>query len=270
AELGSYEAFLFCVVLAGIFQIIIGYIKAGSIGHFFPSSVIKGMLAGIGLILILKQIPHAVGYDADFEGDEQFVQYDGQNTFTEIMRAWDSLTPGAIIIDIMAIVLLFWYERKLKGVKFFKIIPMPLVIVVFGIALSLLFTLVPYLKIEGKHFVNVPVLSEGGLSSFFVLPDFSSWQNPKIYFTAFTLAIVASLETLLSIEACDKIDPYKRITPLNQELKAQGVGNFISGLLGGLPITSVIVRSSTNINNGARTKSSTISHGAILFLAILL
>jgi MFS superfamily sulfate permease-like transporter len=269
-ELGSYEAFLFCVALAGIFQIVIGYIKAGSIGHFFPSAVIKGMLAGIGLILILKQIPHAVGYDADFEGDEQFAQSDGQNSFTEIMSAWDSLTPGAIIIAIVSVVLLFWYERKLKGVKFFKIIPMPLIIVVFGISFSLLFTLVPYLKIEGKHFVNVPVLFEGDLSSFLVLPDFSGWQNPKIYFTASSLAIVASLETLLSIEACDKIDPFKRITPLNQELKAQGVGNFISGLLGGLPITSVIVRSSTNINNGARTKASTISHGVILFMAILL
>src|SRR6478736_2534330 len=269
-ELGSYEAFLFCVVLAGVFQIIIGYIKAGSIGHFFPSSVIKGMLAGIGLILILKQIPHAVGYDADFEGDEQFVQSDGQNTFTEIMAAWDLLTPGAIVIAIMAIALLFWHQAKLKEVKFFKMIPMPLVIVVLGIGLSLLFSFVPYLRIEGKHFVNVPVLFEGELSSFLIFPDFSQWQNSKIYFTAFSLAIVASLETLLSIEACDKIDPNKRITPLNQELKAQGVGNFISGLLGGLPITSVIVRSSTNISNGARTKASTISHGVILLLTVLL
>src|SRR6478736_4826396 len=269
-ELGSYQAFLFCVVLAGVFQIIIGYLKAGSIGHFFPSSVIKGMLAGIGLILILKQIPHAVGYDADFEGDEQFVQSDGQNTFTEIMAAWDLLTPGAIIIAIMAIAFLFWYQTKLKEVKFFKMIPMPLVIVVLGIGLSLLFSFVPYLRIEGKHFVNVPVLFEGELSSFLIFPDLSQWQNPKIYFTAFSLAVVASLETLLSIEACDKIEPNKRITPLNRELKAQGVGNFISGLLGGLPITSVIVRSSTNINNGARTKASTISHGVILFLAILL
>lgn len=269
-DLGSYEAFLFCVALAGIFQIIIGYIKAGSIGHFFPSAVIKGMLAGIGLILILKQIPHAVGYDADFEGDEQFAQNDGQNTFTEIMRAWDSLTPGAIIIATLSIALLLWYQGKLKEVKFFKIIPMPLIIVISGVALGLLFSQSSLLKIGEKHFVNVPVLFDGDLSSFVILPDFSAWLNPKIYFIALSLAIVASLETLLSIEACDKIDPSKRITPLNRELKAQGVGNLISGLLGGLPITSVIVRSSTNIASGARTKASTISHGIVLFLAILL
>ena len=269
SELGSYEAFLFCVVLAGLFQIIIGFIKAGSIGHFFPSSVIKGMLAGIGLILMLKQIPHAVGYDADFEGDERFFQDDGQNTFSEIMQAWEFLTPGAIVIAALSIALLFWHQQKLKNRKLFQVIPMPLVIVALGISLSSLFTLIPYLQIEEKHFVSVPNLLNHSFSSFLIFPDFLAWQNPKIYITAFTIAIVASLETLLSIDACDKLDPYRRITPLNQELKAQGIGNFISGLLGGLPITSVIVRSSTNINNGARTKASTISHGVILFLAIL-
>jgi len=268
-ELGSYETFLFCVVLAGLFQVIIGFIKAGSIGHFFPSSVIKGMLAGIGLILMLKQIPHAVGYDVDFEGDERFFQGDGQNTFSEIMRAWEFLTPGAIIITALSIVMLFWHQQKLKNLKLFQIIPMPLVIVVLGIGLSSLFTLIPYLLIEEKHFVSVPNLLGHSFSCFMIFPDFTGWQNPKIYVTAFSIAIVTSLETLLSIDACDKLDPYRRITPLNQELKAQGVGNFVSGLLGGLPITSVIVRSSTNINNGARTKASAISHGVILFLAIL-
>ncbi|MEK6780976.1 MAG: SulP family inorganic anion transporter [Bacteroidota bacterium] len=272
-DLGSYEAFLLCVVLAGIFQIIMGFIKAGSIGHFFPASVIKGMLAGIGLILILKQIPHAVGYDADFEGDESFFQLDGQNTFSEILEAWEFLTPGAIVIALLSIALLvLWDSNLLKRFKFFRLVPAPLGAVFLGISLNALFiAAIPYLKIDQRHLVSLPLLFEsGGLSSFIVFPDFSMWQNPKIYYTAITLAIVASLQTLLSVEACDKLDPYRRITPLNRELKAQGVANFMSGMAGGLPVTSVIVRSSTNINSGARSKASAISHAIILLLAVVI
>ena len=272
-DLGSYQAFLFCVVLAGVFQIILGFAKAGSIGHFFPTSVIKGMLAGIGLILILKQIPHAVGYDADFEGDESFFQGDGRNTFSEIIEAWNYLTPGAIFIAFVSIsLLLFWDTNKLKQYKFFRLVPAPLGVVIFGVVLnSLLDAYVPYLMIDEKHLVSMPILSESNdVSAFFMFPDFSMWLNPKIYYTAITLAIVASLETLLSIDACDKLDPYKRITPLNRELKAQGIANFLSGIIGGLPVTSVIVRSSTNINSGARTKASAISHGVILLLSVIL
>jgi MFS superfamily sulfate permease-like transporter len=272
-DLGSYPAFLFCVVLAGIFQIAFGYLKAGSIGHFFPASVIKGMLAGIGLILILKQIPHAVGYDNDFEGDERFFQANDQNTFSEIANAWEALTPGAIIIAMLSIVILIvWESKQIQRYKFFRALPAPLGVVILGVVINLLFnSYVPYLVIEGKHMVNLPQLSNPEeVSSFIVFPDFSFWNNSKIYFTALTIAIVASLETLLSIEACDKLDPYKRRTPLNQELKAQGVANFLSGLFGGLPLTSVIVRSSTNINSGARTKASTISHGVILLIMVLL
>jgi MFS superfamily sulfate permease-like transporter len=271
-ELGSYQGFLFCVALAGIFQIVLGYIKAGSIGHFFPASVIKGMLAGIGLILILKQIPHAVGYDTDFEGDERFFQGDNQNTFSEIINAWEALTPGAIVIALISIaILVAWDSNNLQRYKFFRFVPGPLVVVIFGAALSALFSTVDYLMIEPKHMVIVPLLSKSdGIVSFITFPDFTFWNNPKTYFTALTIAIVASLETLLSIEACDKLDPYKRITPLNRELKAQGVANFLSGLFGGLPVTSVIVRSSTNINNGARSKASAVSHGVILLLMVLL
>ena len=272
-DLGSYQAFLLAVILAGLFQIIMGFLRAGSIGHFFPASVIKGMLAGIGVILVLKQIPHAVGFDSDFEGDESFFQRDGRNTFSEIMEAWDYLTPGAIIIALTSILLLIlWDTNRLKQYKFFSMVPGALGVVLIGILLNTLFnTFIPYLVIEGKHMVSVPRLSESdGLASFLVFPNFSMWQNPKIYYTAITIAIVASLETLLSVEACDKLDPYRRITPLNCELKAQGTANFISGLLGGLPVTSVIVRSSTNINSGARTKASAISHGVILLLAVLL
>ena len=272
-DLGSYQSFLLAVVLAGGFQIILGFIKAGAIGHFFPASVIKGMLAGIGVILILKQIPHAVGYDVDFEGDESFFQSDGKNTFSEILEAWDFLTPGAIVIALLSIaILILWDSNLLRRYKFFQVVPAPLIAVVLGILLNALFnSSIPYLMIDEKHLVTVPMLSESeGISSFFIFPDFSMWQNPKIYYTAITIAIVASLETLLSVEACDKLDPYRRITPLNRELKAQGTANFLSGLFGGLPVTSVIVRSSTNINSGARTKASAISHGVILLLAVLL
>ncbi|MBK5277360.1 MAG: SulP family inorganic anion transporter [Bacteroidia bacterium] len=271
-ELGSFPAFLLCVVLAGIIQIIMGFLRAGSIGHFFPSSVIKGMLAGIGLILVLKQIPHAVGYDVDFEGDESFFQDDGQNTFSEIIQSWDFLTPGAIIITSLSIgLLVLWDSRLAQRNKFFSIIPAPLGVVLVGVLVGVVFNhSVPSLMIDDKHFVDVPLLNESeSLSAFFVFPDFSMWQNSKIYYAAVTIAIVASLETLLNVEACDKIDPFRRITPLNRELKAQGTANLLSGMLGGLPVTSVIVRSSTNISSGAHTKASAISQGVILLVAVL-
>jgi MFS superfamily sulfate permease-like transporter len=271
-ELGSYQAFLLSVALAGIIQIALGYLKAGSIGHFFPASVIKGMLAAIGLILVLKQIPHAVGYDSDFEGDERFFQVDDQNTFSEIVRAFNSLTPGAIVIAVVSIsILVLWNSPRFQKLKFFRWVPGPLAVVLTGIALTVVFnSYFPMLQLDQKHLVSVPVFSDGGWSSFILFPEFSFWNDYRIYSTAAVIAIVASLETLLSIEACDKLDPYRRITPLNRELKAQGVANFISGILGGLPLTSVIVRSSTNINTGARTKASAISHGIILLLMVLL
>jgi MFS superfamily sulfate permease-like transporter len=272
-ELGSFEAFLFSVVLAGVIQIILGFAKAGAIGHFFPVSVIKGMLAAIGLILILKQIPHAFGYDADFEGDESFFQPDGRNTFSELLEAWNFLSPGAVLVSILSILLIIsWDSKRLQRYKFFRLMPSALGAVLLGVSLNSLFNYaLPYFVIEQKHLVTVPVAAEASWASTFItFPDFSFWQNPKIYITAVTIAIVASLETLLSIEACDKMDRSHSITPLNRELKAQGVGNLISGLLGGLPVTSVIVRSSANINAGARTRASAISHGIILVISILL
>ncbi|MBX2895398.1 MAG: SulP family inorganic anion transporter [Cyclobacteriaceae bacterium] len=271
-DLGTFEIFLFSVVVAGLLQVILGLVRAGSIGHFFPAAVIKGMLAGIGLILILKQIPHAVGYDADFEGDENFVQPDGRNTFSEIFQSLDYISPGAVIISaISIIVLISWNSNFLLRYRFFRIVPAPLVVVILGITLNAVYKLVaPDLTINTQHLVSLPSYSDAGLAAFFTFPDFSAWQNPKVYTTAITLAVVASLETLLSIEACDKMDPARRSTPLNRELRAQGIGNSISGLLGGLPVTSVIVRSSANVNSGARTKASTISHGIILLLSVLL
>jgi len=273
SDLGSYQAFLLAVVLAGLLQVILGFLRAGGIGHFVPVAVIKGMLAAIGLILILKQIPHAVGYDADFEGDESFFQADGQNTFSEIVNSLNYVSEGAVVISLMSIlILMVWGRPALQKIKFFELIPAPLVVVVVGVVLNAFFNgYAPGLVIEDKHLVSVPVLSGlDSLGKVLITPDFSLLGDPKIYMAAITIAIVASLETLLSIEACDKMDPFRRITPLNRELKAQGAANTISGLLGGLPVTSVIVRSSANINAGARSKFSSITHGMILLLSILL
>ncbi len=269
AEVGSFEAFILAVVIAGLIQFVMGMLRAGSIGHFFPASVIKGMLAAIGLILILKQIPHAVGFDADFEGDESFFEEGGRNTFTTIMDAINSFSGGAVIVAVVSIGLIIFWERTVSKQKsWISLVPAPLIAVVIGVVLSEIFkAYIPALAIEEKHLVDVPNFfgSEGG----FTYPDFSHLNNPLVYKAAFTIAIVASLETLLSIEACDKLDPYRRSTPLNRELKAQGTANMLSGLLGGLPITSVIVRSSANISAGAKTKASAITHGVILAASVL-
>lgn len=263
SELGSFEVFVLAVLLAGAIQFVMGIIGAGSIGHFFPASVIKGMLAAIGLILILKQIPHAVGFDADFEGDESFYEEGGRNTFTSIMDAMGAFSSGAVVVSLLSIGVIILWDRFLSKKKgWISLIPAPLIAVVIGAILG------QFLDIDPKHFVNVPnLLSQEG--SVFMHPDFSQLSNPIVYKVAFTIAIVASLETLLSIEACDKMDPYRRITPLNRELKAQGSANMLSGLLGGLPVTSVIVRSSANINAGAKTKASAITHGVILAASVL-
>ena len=271
STLGSYDAFLLSVCFAGILQLALGFVKAGSIGNFFPVSVVKGLLAAVGLILILKQIPHAVGYDMNFEGDENFIQRGGGNTFSGVLDAWNALTPGAMMIGLLSLLILFLWEKPLrKNHKFFGLLPGSMVVVAFSILLnSLFYQYFPALQLEKNQLVSVPLLSESGLSSFFTLPDFSRWADVRIYTTALTIAIVASLETLLSIEASDKLDPYRRITPLNRELKAQGVANAVSGFLGGLPITSVIVRSSANVHAGARTKAATITHSVILLFAIV-
>ncbi len=270
AELGSFEAFILAVFIAGIIQLTMGFIRAGSIGHFFPASVIKGMLAAIGLILILKQIPHAVGFDTDFEGDENFFEPGGTNTFTNLMNALEAFSGGAVIISIVAIGFIILWERVISKKKsWISLIPAPLIAVVIGVILSQVFkTFIPALAIDPKHLVDVPdfLNSQGRV---FMSPDFSQFNNPVIYKVAFTIAMVASLETLLSIEACDKLDPFRRNTPLNRELKAQGTANMLSGLLGGLPVTSVIVRSSANISAGARTKASAITHGTILAASVL-
>ncbi|MBN8701571.1 MAG: SulP family inorganic anion transporter [Bacteroidetes bacterium] len=271
--LGSYEAFLLAVVIAGIIQLIAGFLRAGIIGHYFPSSVIKGMLAAIGITLILKEIPHALGFDKDFMGDESFDQIDGHNTFSDIYYAVVYNSFGAIIISIVSIGLILLFDRPfMKKVQLFKFLPGSLFVVLVGILINQAYAIIsPELFLNGEHLVQLPVASTfQQFISFFTTPDFSQFSNINVYKVAFTLAIVASLETLLSVEATDKLDPYKRNTPTNKELKAQGIGNIVSGLIGGLPITQVIVRSSANISSGGRTKLATIIHGAILLVSAIL
>ncbi len=271
-KLGSYETFLLAVMLAGVIQLTLGYLRAGIIGHYFPSSVIKGMLAAIGLILIFKQIPHALGYDKDTEGDFYFFQVDGENTFSEIINSVNHLSLGAIIISaISMIILILWEKPFLKKYAFFKNVPGALIVVCLGVFINYLFTTYkPEWALENGHLVKLPVAdSASAFVGQFTLPDFTAFSNPQVYVVAFTLAIIASLESLLSVEATDKLDPEKRNTPTNRELKAQGIGNIVSGLIGGLPVTAVIVRSSANINSGGKTKLSAIIHGILLLLSVL-
>lgn len=271
-ELGSFEVFLMAVVISGVIQIILGFAKAGIIGFYFPSSVIKGMLSGIGLIIILKQIPHAFGYDKDNEGSLAFVQSDGHNTFTEIFHMLGSISPGAVIITVVSmLVLVLWEQGFMKKIKVFNIIQGPLVVVIIGILFNLLFAGYSQLSLKPEQVVAIPVAdSISGFFGQFTLPDFSQIFNSQVWIIGATIAIVASLETLLCLEATDKLDPHKRITPVNLELKAQGIGNIFSGLIGGLPITQVIVRSSTNIQSGGRTKLSAIFHGVIMLISAMM
>ena len=249
-ELGSYETFLFAVVLAGMIQIALGYLKAGVIGYYFPSSVIKGMLAAIGIILILKQAPVAIGYMKDAG-----VQYQ----------------IGSIIIALISIsIILIWDLPGLKKFTFFKFIPGALIAVILGVILNNAFAMYkPEWVLDASQLVKLPKAENvNEFVNQFTLPDFTQFSNYKVYVLAVTIAIIASLESLLSTEAADKLDPFKRVTPTNKELKAQGVGNIISGLIGGLPMTAVIVRTSANVNAGGKTKLSTLVHGILLLVSV--
>lgn len=272
SQLGSYPAFLAAVVFAGVFQLILGILKAGSIGNYIPNAVIKGMLAGIGIILIIKQIPHLFGYDKDPEGDEQFIQLDGENSFTELIHMINFITPGAIVIGLVSFAVLIIAEKPFyKKNKILSNLPGPLLAVVFGILLTIAFKSHSLLAIDSIHLVNLPIISSfADLKANLFFPDFSSANSSAFWIIVFTLAIVASLETLLGIEAVDKLDPDKNESNTNKELLAQGIGNITSGFLGALPVTSVIVRSSANINSGAKSKLSTIIHASLLLISVLL
>ncbi|MDA1343377.1 MAG: SulP family inorganic anion transporter [Proteobacteria bacterium] len=270
--LGSWPAFLLAVVLAGMIQLILGFAKAGLIAYFFPSSVIKGMLAGIGLLIILKQIPHALGYDKDVEGDISYFQTDGEDTLSSIASAFDAVTPGAMLIAVISIaILILWDVVLIKKHKLFQLIQGPMVVVFIGILMDYFYQsgLLNFSLTE-DHLVRLPVTHNlAEFSGQFTFPDFSAITHLEVWKTAVVMAVVASLETLLCVEATDKLDPYKRVTPTNRELKAQGLGNIVSGLIGGLPITQVIVRSSANITFGGKTKLSAILHGVFLLISAM-
>ena len=271
ATLGSFELFLSAVVLAGVIQILFGVLRMGVIGYYFPNSVIKGMLTGIGIIIILKQIPHFFGYDTEAEGADSFIEKSGENTFSAIAHIIDNITLGSLIIAALGlIIILFWDNILSKKHSFFKTIRCSLIAVVVGTILQIIFSSTSDFSIDGMHLVQVPVpdsISEFG--NFLSFPDFSQIFTIELFTIAFTLALVASLETLLSVEATDKLDPEKNITPTNRELFAQGFGNMASGLIGGLPITQVIVRSSANVQSNAKTKMSAILHGLFLLISVL-
>jgi MFS superfamily sulfate permease-like transporter len=269
ATLGSYPAFLASVVLAGGVQLVLAALRAGLIGYYFPSSVIRGMLAAIGIILILKQVPHAVGYDADPEGDEAFLQITGENTFSAIGHALARVEPAAVVLSVLALVMLLAWDRT--PLKKMRLLPGPLAVVLVGIAGTLLLPMLsPAWALGPEHLVGLPVpqsLSDVGM--LFATPDWSVIGRLDTWRIAVTLGIVASLETLLSLEATDRMDAYKREAPTDRELAAQGIGNMVAGFIGGLPVTGVIVRSAANVDAGAQTKMSTITHGLLLAVAVV-
>ncbi len=269
-DLGAFNLFLTAVFIAGLIQLILGFIRAGSISNYFPTNVIEGMLAGIGVIIILKQIPHAFGYDKDFEGDEAFLQADGKNTFSEIFSIFEHVQLGSIIITIVSLAILISWN-KIPFLKNLKLIPGALVAVIIGILINEFFKVSSStLVISAEHLVNLPVPTNfEEFKAIIISPDFSGFAQWKIWLTGATIAVVASIETLLCIEASDRMDVQKRYTDTNLELKAQGIGNMISSLLGGLPMTSVVVRTSANNSAGAKSKMSAIIHGILLLISVL-
>lgn len=268
----GYRGLLLSVLIAGLIQIVLGFMRAGTISAYFPTSVIRGMLAAIGLMLVMKQIPHALGYDKITEDDLSFLEESGQAELSIIEQAINSVSPGAILLSATSIlILLAWETRWVKSNKILSAIPAPLIVVIYGIIFDLFMTkYFLYLSILPEHLVNLPAFeSFKHLWNEIVFPDFSMITNPHIFTTAFTLALIASLESLLSLEAADKLDPMRRIAPTDQELIAQGAGNFLSGLIGGLPISAVIVRTSVNINAGGRTKLASFIHGGCIAISVI-
>ena len=269
-DLGSFNAFLLAGLIAGCIQLALGFIKAGSISNYFPTNVIEGMLAGIGVIIFLKQITHAVGYDNDFEGDQSFMQADGQNTFSELFSIFNHIQLGSVIITLVSLAILISWT-KFDVLKKMKLIPAALIAVIVSIIINEFFIQSgSSLAIASEHLVALPVpTSLEEFKNIFVTPDFLAITNSKVWIVGVTIAVVASIETLLCIEAADRMDVQKRYTDTNIELKAQGIGNILSSLFGGLPMTSVVVRTSANNNAGAKSKMSAIIHGVLLLVSVL-
>ncbi|MDX6184010.1 SulP family inorganic anion transporter [Flavobacterium sp. Fl-77] len=267
---GAFDVFLMSVFIAGLIQLALGFLKAGSISNYFPTNVIEGMLAGIGIIIILKQLPHAFGYDADFEGDQAFIQHDGTNTFSFLFDAINHVQLGAVVISLVSFVILISWD-KVSFLKKLKLVPGALIAVLAGVILNEIFiSSGSPLAISKEHLVSLPVpKSFDEFKSILILPDFTAVTQGRVWITGVTIAVVASIETLLCIEAADRMDIQKRYTNTNVELRAQGIGNVLSSLLGGLPMTSVVVRSSANNSAGAKSKMSTIIHGVLLMISVL-
>lgn len=268
ATLGSFRAFLVAVVIGGLLQMLFAVLRAGTIAFYVPSTVIHGMLAAIGLILVLKQIPHALGYDVDFEGSETFLQSTGENTFTAIGHALSNIQPAAALLSVVALAMLVWWDR-LRPAQV-RWMPGPLAVVVVALAGQwLIGRFLPSMQLGPEHFVALPTMSElsapGGMS---VTPEWQAVWRPETWRIALTLAVVASLESLLSLEATDRLDPLKRDSPTDRELAAQGAGNVLAGLIGGLPMTGVVVRSAANVEGGARTRLATILQGVLLLITV--
>jgi len=267
-QVGGFERLLPAVVLAGILQLLLSGVRAGDVAYYVPSSVLKGMLAGIGLTLILKQLPHALGYDGDYEGDMSFVESSGSTTIGSLAEELQHIQPGAVMAALLGVGVMLWWPRS--PFARVKLLPAPMVAVGVGVALNeALRIALPDLAVRGTHLVSLPAISNGDWLRQLALPDWSALSSATVWELALIIGLVASLESLLSLEATNKLDPQRRDAPVNRELFAQGVGNVLAGLLGGLPITGVIIRSSTNVDAGAQSRLSTMVHAVLMLLAVL-
>lgn len=271
----GYPSFLVAVILAGIIQFVLGWLKAGRLSGFFPNSTIRGMIVAIGIVIVLKQIPHALGLDSDYEGEFEFSQSaDGENTFTEIVAAFSNINPGAFVISSVCILFLIFWDKLASGKQvFFKYFPSALVVIFLGVGLNELFKVVQpdwYLGNSPQHMVSFPSFKNWDLiMEAFTFPDFSALTSSGVYISGISIALVASLESLITLEAADRLDPARRYSSPNQELRAQGISNVLCGLLGAIPITAVVIRTSTNVYSGAKTRLATIFHGLLLLLSVV-
>lgn len=267
-QVGSYERLLPAVVLAGVLQLLLAAVRAGVVAYYVPSSVITGMLAGIGITLILKQVPHAVGYDSDAEGDLSFIEPSGETTLSTLAEALQQVQPAAVVAALMGVAVMLWWPRSPLGR--IRLLPAPMVAVTAGLGVNeLCRAIAPDLAVRGSHLVSLPTLQNGDLLQHLALPDWSALASPLVWEFALVIGLVASFESLLSLEATAKLDPARLEAPVNRELMAQGIGNMVAGLVGGLPIAGVMIRSSANVDAGARSRLSVMVHAALILVAVL-
>lgn len=270
SRVGGFEALLAAVVIGGALQVVLGLVRGGAVTYFVPSSVIKGMLGGIGVLLVLKQLPHAVGYDVEQMGADEFVVSAGENTLTLLGHSLMQLSGGAVLISVVCIPVLVAFDR-IGALKRLTLVPGPLVAVLLGTGINEALRMwAPAWALWERHTVALPQGGWRGAMAEMRTPALDAFLQADVWVLGLTLGLVASLETLLSVEAVDRMDPFQRRSPPNRELLAQGVANAISGMVGGLPITAVIIRSSVNVNAGGRTRMSALVHGVLLLVAVLL